>query len=118
MAKIKTRELQGVALDYAVAQCELTRKDYRERGLLVHRIGYGQPMPPYSTGWNQGGPIIEREKIMTNYIHSLAHLKNEFPKGYWCANGNFRSHTPLIAAMRCYVASKLGEEVEVPDELA
>ena len=22
-----------------------------------------------------------------------------------------------IAAMRCYVASKLGEEVEVPDEL-
>jgi hypothetical protein len=26
-------------------------------------------------------------------------------------------HTPLIAAMRCYVASKLGDEVEIPDEL-
>ena len=26
--------------------------------------------------------------------------------------------TPLIAAMRCYVASKLGEEVEIPEELA
>jgi hypothetical protein len=26
--------------------------------------------------------------------------------------------TPLVAAMRCYVASKLGDEVEVPDELA
>ena len=25
--------------------------------------------------------------------------------------------TPLIAAMRCYVASKLGDEVEVPVEL-
>ena len=25
--------------------------------------------------------------------------------------------TPLIAAMRCYVASKLGDEVDVPDEL-
>jgi len=25
--------------------------------------------------------------------------------------------TPLIAAMRCYVASKLGEEVEAPEEL-
>lgn len=25
--------------------------------------------------------------------------------------------TPLIAAMRCYVASKLGDEVEVPEEL-
>jgi len=26
--------------------------------------------------------------------------------------------TPLIAAMRCYVASKLGDEVEIPQELA
>ena len=26
-------------------------------------------------------------------------------------------HTPLIAAMRCYVASRLGYEVEVPEEL-
>jgi hypothetical protein len=25
--------------------------------------------------------------------------------------------TPLIAAMRCYVASKLGDEVEIPSEL-
>jgi hypothetical protein len=26
--------------------------------------------------------------------------------------------TPLIAAMRCYVASKLGDEVELPEELS
>lgn len=26
--------------------------------------------------------------------------------------------TPLIAAMRCYVASKLGDEVEIPEELS
>jgi hypothetical protein len=25
--------------------------------------------------------------------------------------------TPLIAAMRCYVASKFGDEVETPEEL-
>jgi hypothetical protein len=25
--------------------------------------------------------------------------------------------TPLIAAMRCYVASRLGDEVDVPEEL-
>lgn len=25
--------------------------------------------------------------------------------------------TPLISAMRCYVAFKLGDEVDVPDEL-
>jgi hypothetical protein len=27
------------------------------------------------------------------------------------------SPTPLIAAMRCYVASKLGDTVEIPEEL-
>lgn len=26
-------------------------------------------------------------------------------------------NTPLIAAMRCYVASKLGDDVDVPEEL-
>jgi hypothetical protein len=25
--------------------------------------------------------------------------------------------TPLVAAMRCYVASKLGDTVEIPDDL-
>jgi hypothetical protein len=25
--------------------------------------------------------------------------------------------TPLIAAMRCYVASKMGDEIELPEEL-
>lgn len=25
--------------------------------------------------------------------------------------------TPLIAAMRCYVASKLGDNVEIPEKL-
>jgi hypothetical protein len=31
----------------------------------------------------------------------------------WLTDGT----TPLIAAMRCYVASKLGDEVEIPVEL-
>jgi hypothetical protein len=26
--------------------------------------------------------------------------------------------TPLIAAMRCYALSKLGEEIEIPEDLA
>lgn len=30
---------------------------------------------------------------------------------------DFLSDTPLIAAMRCYVASKLGEEIEIPEGL-
>lgn len=35
----------------------------------------------------------------------------------WDLEKNFLSPTPLIAAMRCYVASRLGEEFEIPQEV-
>lgn len=64
-----------------------------------------------------GGPIIEREQISVDNFkgHPCAafmgtHAKYEFRQ--WAPEGQI-----LLAAMRCYVASKLGEEVEVPDEL-
>jgi hypothetical protein len=67
----------------------------------------------YTSSWAQGGPIIEREKIATQPWLS---------EGDWGASikgGFFEQHgpTPLIAAMRCFVSSKLGDEVEVPNEL-
>jgi hypothetical protein len=70
---------------------------------------YWQP----STDWAQGGPIIEREKI------AVWHRGDEWP---WRAQQSDTSHlkggtTPLIAAMRCYVASKLGDTVDIPEEL-
>jgi hypothetical protein len=37
--------------------------------------------------------------------------------GFYDLTPPFHGHTPLIAAMRCYVASKLGEEIDVPEEL-
>lgn len=81
-----------------------------------------------TTDWSQGGPIIETKidclrKRSKAEEASLAHPNPNFKfkaeifadiDGYFCAFGP----TPLIAAMRCYVASKLGEEVEVPNELA
>lgn len=97
---MKTNELTGSALDWAVAKCEGTRLEY---GLTDDER--------YSTNWAQGGPIIEREKIETRHDGRQS----------WCAwiNGVGAVHgpTPLIAAMRCYVASKLGDEVEVPTGL-
>jgi hypothetical protein len=101
--KIKTSELTGAALDCAVAICE-------------HNVGWepeGEDRDFYSTNWSQGGPIIEREKItLAPNIHHTkwsATLRGE-AYIYW-------AQTPLIAAMRCYCASKLGHEVDVPDEL-
>lgn len=70
-----------------------------------------------STSWDQGGPIIEREKI------ELIPPANEsdlewVAVWYKCEDAGMQGGTsPLIAAMRCYVTSKLGDTVEVPDEL-
>ena len=50
---MKTNELTGAALDWAVAQCEY----------FPVRYGFDDNCPEYSTNWAQGGPIIEREKI-------------------------------------------------------
>lgn len=101
--KIKTSELQGDALNCAVSQIE-------------HMGHFVSDWHCYSTNWGQGGPIIEREGIHIGRIHVPAHMKKEFSDFYWIANG-VRGQTPLIAAMRFYVASKLGDEVEIPEEL-
>lgn len=80
-----------------------------------------------STDWSQGGPINEREidcirKRSKAEEADLAHPNPNFKfkaeifaniNGYFCGHGP----TPLIAAMRCYVASKLGDEIEIPIDL-
>ena len=93
--KIKTATLTGPALDWAVS----------------HSEGHERA---YSTDWAQGGPIIEREGIR---------MHRSSTGDWWAAaeSALYRPSsgpTPLIAAMRCYVASQLGDEVEVPEELA
>jgi hypothetical protein len=74
----------------------------------------------YSTNWAVGGPVIEREEISIS--REFAASKVEWAA--WTpapirddAEAFGYGPTPLVAAMRCYVASKLGDEVEVPEEL-
>lgn len=100
---MKTNELTGLALDWAVAKCE-------------NVVYHGPAWTKFSVDWAQGGPIIEREEIFL--AKSL--------RGCWNAVAYDAQHTatafedgptPLIAAMRCYVASKLGDDVDIPEEL-
>jgi hypothetical protein len=121
---MKTSELTGAALDWAVAKCEKYPMDvwYDEEELPMIRDDEISEWKP-STDWAQGGPIIERDGIsLTSY------LDEKDP--YWigsveCQYRDFNATayyeecgpTPLIAAMRCYVASMLGDEVDVPEEL-
>lgn len=132
---MKTSELQGEALDWAVAQAEgNVRLQYDSReGLIINNVLGWIPYRP-STAWQQGGPIIERENIEIKKGNPLyfpkGNEKGDYYEDLWIAGkqqsglppemrGTYEKWgpTPLIAAMRCYVASKLGDEVEVPDEL-
>lgn len=109
---MKTSELTGHALNWAVCVAE---------------YGYGADYKTnrYSTDWAFGGPIIDREDIALSPL----------PDGLWrayAADGTMlaphgvevfhwkrkqQGYSPLIAAMRCYVASKLGDDIEIPAEL-
>lgn len=114
--KVKTSELTGAALDWAVAKC---------KGVDIDKFfdaWVKDPDEPHfnkqfkpSTDWSQGGPIIERENISVQARDGVWSASMKMPDGSWPIWGYGPS--PLIAAMRCYVASKLGDEVEVPDEL-
>jgi len=104
--KIKTSELKDAALNWAVCVCEGESPSAHTK---------------YSTNWAHGGPIIEEAGIEWQWLPtkykdhqygarkpSLGGMNRTF-----CMDGP----TILVAAMRCYVASRLGDEVDVPDEL-
>lgn len=114
---MKTSDLIGPALDWAVAKCE----GWPERGFQsldgIQRNTVEAASHPFSpsTDWSQGGPIIEREKIGT------WPSEKEGREDQWGARmlNTYITYGPtlLVAAMRAYVSSKLGDEVEIPEEL-
>ena len=129
---MKTNELTGAALDWAVAKCEgllaFGYKRISEDCVIKLSTGEFETFTP-STDWAQGGPIIEREKLGVWWAHHVVDDEGNEYGNHWYAetgltdeNADERhvcmeGETPLIAAMRCYVASKLGDEIEIPQEL-
>lgn len=117
MRMIKTSELIGNALDWTVAHLKGWKFEIDEDGFLIfsgdldHFAGdYCSP----STDHSQGGPIMDVAEI------GVWPPDEEHP--YWTAGTKgvdqaFTGPTALIAICRCYVASKRGDAVEVPDEL-
>jgi hypothetical protein len=102
---MKTAELTGALLDYWVAKAEgLVPDDF---SLQVMDGMFSK----CSSEWEDGGPIIDRERIQFDDLDSIAYRATISREDamYW-ADGQ----THLIAAMRCYVASKYGDEV--PDQ--
>ena len=140
--KIKTSELTGPALDWAVAKAEgrgLQRNPVGAQGghgwwiweetqsgkggILIDKSIYmelgphtqpktrnsGDRYSP-STDWAQGGPLIELGIAVSFGPQWTAVHSQRLGRCYY-------GPTPLIAICRCYVASKLGDEIEIPEEL-
>lgn len=120
---MKTSDLTGLALDWAVAVCVYGREaEGIKYGQSAHWRGVVTPQEKNiywspSTDWAQGGPIIKGEKICLEVGHAgvwIAYLMQNYDdRKEFMHSGP----TPLITAMRCYVASKLGSEVEIPEDL-
>ena len=107
MKQINVAEATGPALDWLVAKCE---GDWILA--LTHFLpNHGLGRMNFSTSWAQGGPIIERELI------SIYRMTSDWSAAYNPSGAAQDGPTALIAAMRCYVASKLGDTAEVPEEL-
>ena len=128
---MKASGLSGAQLDYWVAKAEgiaaskedSGASDFGEPAVYWQGSGseiagselisanFGSP----STDWAKGGPIIEREQIEVSPLDASTwqaavrpeYIATERYNYVSCANGP----TPLIAAMRAYVASKYGEDV-------
>jgi hypothetical protein len=117
---MKTSELTGAALDWAVAKCEGKNGILHDDG-ITRCIVIAAPSGVYkgvwrpSINWAQGGPIIDGENIS---LHPVDDIEGWSARKVWGDKGDYTGPTPLIAAMRCYVASKLGDDVDVPKELA
>ena len=128
--KIKTAKLIGPALDWAVA----TVKGYEIQ--MWHGYRYlGTPNEQIvSRGISIGecddhgqiGYEATRSDVFVSLLHEAkigvgpTEEGGVFPDKWIAAEADspfFFGPTPEIAVARCYVASKLGDEVEVPDEL-
>jgi len=126
---MKTAELAGALLDYWVARAEgwtfgpqhkiLECDVWRDAdGRIVGTIPASAYQP--SREWVNGGPIIERERLIIQPRNTdWAVCDTDPAKGYLyelneVARFGSTGPTPLVAAMRAYVTSKFGDEV--PDD--
>lgn len=122
--KANIKDLTGGQLDWAVGQAAGMQGLYIAKHSYLKTLYCAKGLDfcgtewlfDPSTNWVHGGPIIEQEKICLEY----SWFYGELGQG-WEARDNragyARGNTPLIAAMKCYIRSKLGDEVEIPEEV-
>lgn len=115
---MKTSELTGAQLDYWVAKAmglPLRADVWHGDGVFVGHGSGGLASFAPSTDWTQGGPIIEREQISIGYGDQGGRERGGWTAFVHEVDGlEFDFESPLVAAMRAFVASKFGENL--PDD--
>jgi hypothetical protein len=113
--KILTSELTGMLLNWAVAKCDgyTDFEFFPTTGSITSRQKNGLTVThEYSTNLAQGGLLIEREKFDSiNYVNGMQ---------AFCANLNgVHAYGPtlLTAITRCFVVSRHGSEIDIPDDV-
>lgn len=116
MKTIKVAEATQLQLNWLVAEVEGKDGVLFDTG-ITRCIVIAAPSGVYkgtyspSINWAQGGPIVEREGI------SIYRMTSDWSAAYNPSGAAQDGPTPLIAAMRCYCCTKLGEFVNIPEEL-
>jgi Protein of unknown function (DUF2591) len=128
--EVKTGDLEGAALEWAVAIAEGWKPDIPRDGQLKKEwpggvtqyivVGENAEMCATwhryrpSTNWTHGGPLLEKHGIsLTDRRKSDGNWYADIHAGQ-CMTGS----TPLEASCRAIVAAKLGDIVQIPSELA
>lgn len=145
MKTIKVSEATDIQLDWAVCVClgltPVMRHTYMKAkaeannytGDLAWHLGHQSnhpitvssdevtcPVPRYSTDWAQGGPILSDNRISRTIDHSglwLAYWTDGYGEGDDANNWMHCDRSELVAGLRCFVESKLGKTVAIPEEL-
>lgn len=116
---IHTRHLTGNALNFAVVYARSLEatggKPVLARDLAHKALDNG--ICQYTTSWADAGPLIKSDKIALDWSEG----------NNWCASSDasvdaypvvMSDEEPLVAAMRAFVAGRLGGMVDVPEKVS
>ena len=133
---VNTSTLTGPALNFAVAtaqglsvsfadwykpdegcQLQVSRSASGIDSIYWHLGGRYDP----AGDWAQGGPLLTEARISRTIDHSglwIAYWTDGYGDGDEANKFMHCDRSELVAGMRTFVAGKLGDTVEIPDELA
>ena len=122
---VNVNQISDGALDWAAAKCQ-GWSDIRLAKVFLLATD-SEDGSNFSTDWADGGPVIESNAINVSMrchpdvwdaVIKPAYFTSGRPDSGVQQEVIATGRTPLEAAMRCYVISKLGPQIEVPIDLS